>query len=149
MNSVEVSFSGHSKSCCFLYTSGAVPSRGLRPGCSLEPACLSLFLSLPSFKFFLIYRLSKAFPASFCLKLHLSCWLAFSVSLLCFVFLCANYHLITCYVIYLLFVAYLPQMQHKLYEGKDFCLCCSLLYPQSLTARKCSGNICWVHSIYL
>lgn len=133
MHSIEASFNGHSKSCCFWYPSGALPPQGICPGCSFEPVSLCLSLSLPSFKAFLICHLSEASPASVCLKLHFSCWLAFSVSLLCFLFLCPNYYLRTCCILYLLFIVCLLQMLYKFCEGKSFHLFCSMPFP---TLRK-------------
>ena len=65
-------------------------------------------------------------------------------------FLYATYHLIACCVIYLfLFLTCLKYIQYKFYEGKDFCLFDSLLYPQSLTPRKTLSKLLNVFNLSL
>lgn len=67
----------------YLSTSNTFSSQVLCPCCCLEHAGLSLCLSPPSSKTLLTgHILSEGFPASFCLKLHPSCWLGFSTLLI-------------------------------------------------------------------
>lgn len=88
----------HSKSCYFLYTSGALPPQGLCFCCSLEPEnssrCLHAFL-YPSLLFckslLTCHLLSEDFPSTFA---YLT--VAFS-----FFLLYSTYHLITWYIVYL------------------------------------------------
>lgn len=99
----------HSKSCYFLYTSGALPPQGLCFCCSLEPEnssrCLHAFL-YPSLLFckslLTCHLLSEDFPSAFA---YLT--VAFS-----FFLLYSTYHLITWYIVYLfLFIICLQQVQ--------------------------------------